>query len=166
MRSLGSFLVLALLLAALPAAAQTYDWSAVGSTGVLVTGVGGYDTTGPTIKHAGTFRSTLTIRYPVVNTYGSNSSKTPPWTTLTSTYTDDGASGSVTTRLVEVDKCSNTETTICTVVSSDGTSAPACSSCTFSSSTMDFANNTYYVEVKLARTNTTALAQIHSVGVN
>jgi hypothetical protein len=165
MRFLGSFLVLALLLVALPASAQ-YDWGAAGSTGVLVTGVGGYATVGPTISHAGTFRSTLTIRYPVTNTFGSSQSKTPAWSTLTSTYTDDGANGSVTARLVEVDKCNSTETTLCTVVSSDGSDAPQCSTCTFSSSAIDFANNTYYVEVKLARTTTTALARIHSVGVN
>ncbi len=163
MRAFCSLTILALLLA-LPAAAQSYDWSNVGSVGIIQAGIG-HDFTGPTFSHSAFRTGTLTARYPVTNTYGSGTSKTPPWTTLTASYTDNSNLGSVTTRLVEVDKCSNTETTICTITSSDGAD-PHCSTCSFSSSTFDFANNTYYVEVKIARTSTSATEALHSVGVN
>ncbi len=101
----------------------------------------------------------------MTNTYGSGTSLTPPWTTLTESYTDTSSLGSVTARLLKVDKCSNTETQLCSVTSSNG-SDPQCSSCTFSSSDMDFANFAYYVEVKLNRTSTSATEMIHSVGIN
>ncbi len=100
----------------------------------------------------------------MTNTYGSATSLTPPWTTLTESYTDDSANGSVTARLLKVDKCNNTETQLCSVTSSNG-SDPQCSSCTFSSSDVDFANFAYYVEVKLNRTNAAANEVIHSVGI-
>ena len=163
MRAFFSMITLALLLA-LPAAAQSYDWSNVGSVGITTAG-NGSTFVGPTFGFS-TFRTgTLTARYPVTNTYGSANSTTPPWTTLTASYTDNSANGSVTTKLIEVDKCSNTETTICTITSSDD-SSPHCSTCSFNSNTFDFANNTYYVQVQIARTNTGATEALHSVGVN
>lgn len=159
----------AMLLAALPAAAQTYDWSEPGSTGVM--GQGGSfisSATGPTLKFRSTSTGTIVARYLVTNTYGSGGaggSKTPAWTTLWSTFLDNSASGSVTTTLYEVDKCTSTVTEVCSITSSDN-SAIQCSSCTFSSSTFDFANNTYFVEVTIARTATSAGEEIHGVGIN
>lgn len=161
MRALGSIIVLALLLTTVPAAAQSYDWSSVGSVGIITAGIG-HQFTGPTFSSART--GTLTARYPVTNTYGGAISKSPAWTTLWSSYTDNSSLGTVTVKLFEVDKCSNTQTEICSIVSSDGSGAQ-CSSCTFGSSTFDFANNTYYVEVKIARTSTAATEELHSVGI-
>ena len=168
MKAITQLVALAILLLALPAAAQTtYDWSAVGSTGAVTPGQSGYIFTGPTFTFASLRTGNQFARYQVTNTYGSGASKTPGWTTLWASYTDDSNTGSVTVRLIEVDKCSNTETQICSITSSDGTSDPQCSSCTFNSSTIDFANNTYYIEVKLNRAlRSTATEALHSVGLN
>jgi hypothetical protein len=164
MRNLISLMTLALLFAALPAAAQAYDWSNVGSVGILAAGIGGvFD--GATFKHAPLRTGSLTARYPVTNTYGSSTSKTPPWTTLYAAVSDNSSAGSVTAKLVEVDKCSNTETTLCTLTSSDNAD-PQCATCTFSSSAFDFANNHYYVQVTIARTSTSASPELHSLGIN
>lgn len=165
MRHRGIILALALLFSALPLAAQSYDWSSIGATGLMCYGCG-QSVSGPTLTFAGSFRGTLTSRYPVTNTYGSATSDTPPWTNLTISYTDDSSLGSVTANLYEVDKCTNTQTLVCSVVSSDG-SGPQCSTCTFSSSTFDFLNNSYYVEVKLNRSSNTGVTEaIHSLGIN
>lgn len=166
MKIMTRILFVALLLAALPLAAQTHDWSQTGSTGQ----VGSADLfdvsySGPTLKFLGPLTGTAVARYVVTNTYGSGTSKTPGWTTLWSTYTDNSANGSVTTKLFQVDKCSGTETQLCSITSSDAVGAQ-CSSCTFSSSAFDFANFTYYVEVTLARSVSNAPEEIHSVAVN
>jgi hypothetical protein len=166
MKIITRLLALALFAAAIPAAAQTHDWTSIGGAG-RVAPAGAFKVlfTGPTLKFTSISTGTIVARYPVTNTYGSGTSKTPPWTTLWSTYKDNSAAGSVTTRLYEVDKCSANETLICTITSSDS-SSNQCSSCTFSSSTFDFANNTYWVEVTLTRTATTAAEEIHSVAIN
>src|SRR5262245_31757306 len=144
MKTLIRFSLLGLLLAAFPLAAQTYDWSMVGSTGAISNPGAGYQFTGPTFEFAPFARGTLTARYRVTNTYGSAVSKTPAWTTLYAAVTDNSSSGSVTTRLLQVDKCNNTETQICSITSSDS-SDPHCDTCTFASNTIDFANYEYYV---------------------
>jgi len=164
MKTIIALLAIALLAAALPAAAQTYDWSMVGACGTPDPNANGYTYNGPSWSFTGTRTGNLVIRYEVTNTYGSATSLTPPWTTLTESYTDDSSNGSVTARLLKVDKCNNTETQLCSVTSSNG-SDPQCSSCTFSSSDVDFANFAYYVEVKLNRTNAAANEVIHSVGI-
>ena len=156
---------LALLLTAFPLAAQTYDWSMVGSTGAISNPATGYNFTGPTFEFAPFFRGTITARYRVTNTYGSAVSKTPGWTTLYAAVTDNSTSGSVTTRLLRVDKCNNTETQLCSITSTDGTD-PHCDSCTFNSTDVDFANYEYYVEVKLQRSVNTVTASLHSVAIN
>jgi len=155
----------ALLLLALPAAAQTtFDWSMVGSTGIAPDPGAGHEFTGPSFKHSAFRTGTLRARYPVTNTFGSASDDSPAWTTLWASYLDNSSSGSVTVKLFKVDECTNTETTLCTITSSDGSSAQ-CSSCTFSSSDIDFANNSYYIEVAIARTTTAASEQLHVVGI-
>ena len=166
MKTITRLAFLALVLAALPLAAQTnYDWSMVGATGTITNPATGYNYTGPTFEFAPFFKGNITARYRVTNTYGSATSKTPPWTTLIASVTDNSASASVTTRLLQVDKCNSTETQICSITSSDGTD-PHCDTCTFSSGTIDFANYEYYVEVKLTRSLTTVTAALHSVAIN
>ena len=162
MKATVSLSVIALLLLALPVAAQSYDWSNVGSVGITQAGAG-HIFTGPTFTFSSFRTGTLTARYNVTNTYGGAISKTPPWTTFTASYTDNSSAGAVTLRLLQVDKCSNAETQICLITSSDGNS---CDSCTFSSSTFDFANNFYYVEGKITRTSTSATEALHSVGIH
>ena len=162
-----AFLALAALLVALPAAAQTYDWSSTGSTGVYdYASTYKYTTAGPTLKFGSFQTGTLTFRYPVTNTYGSSSSSIPGWTTLHGTFTDDSSNGSVTVALYKVDKCDYTETQLCSITSTDGSSTPACDSCTFNSTDVDFANYYYYVLVTLSRSATSANPAIHAVALN
>jgi len=165
--ALGIALGIALFMGSVPAFAQTHDWTSVGNNG-RVSPASAFKITwiGPTLRFLSTQTGTIVARYPVTNTYGSGTSKTPPWTTFWATYKDNSASGSVVAKLIEVDKCSGTETQICSITSADSSANAQCSSCTFSSSTFDFANNTYYVEVTLSRTATSANEEIHSLAVN
>lgn len=160
-------LAIALVLAAVPLFAQTHDWTSVGNNGrVAPTGAFKITWTGPTLKFNSISTGDVVALYPVTNTYGSGTSKTPPWTTLWSTYRDNSAAGSVTTTLYEIEECSGVLTEICSITSSDSSSTAQCDFCTFSSSTFDFANNTYFVKVTLSRTATSANEEIHSVAVN
>lgn len=162
MKAITSLSVLALLLFTVPAAAQTYDWSNVGSVGTIAAGAG-HNFNGPSFTFSPFRTGTLTTRYNVTNTAGGGIDKTPAWTTFTAAFTDNSSLGSVTLRLQQVDKCSNAETTICTITSNDdGT----CDSCTFSSNTFDFANNFYYVQANITRSSTSATMALHSVGIN
>lgn len=162
MKATVSLSVLALLLLALPAAGQAYDWSNVGSVGITQAG-SGHQFTGPTFTFSAFRTGTLIARYNVTNTYGAGVSKTPPWTTFRAAFTDNSSLGVVNLRLMQVDKCSNAETQICAISSSDGGS---CDTCTFGSSTFDFANNFYYVDARITRSSTSATEALHSVGIN
>ena len=156
--------VLALL--AVPATAQTFDWSHPGSTGNLhQSAVFNASTTGPTLKFRSTSTTSFTARYNVTNTVGSGTTTTPAWSNLTAALTDDSNLGSVTITLYELDKCSGTTTQICQIASSDDPAAQ-CETCNFSSSTFDFANNSYWIEAVFARTSTAANAQLHSVAID
>ncbi len=167
MKAKPGLLVLTLIALALPAAAQTtYDWSMPGVVGVLSPASAFKVTfTGPTLKFSTPSTGDIVARYQVTNTYGSGTSKMPAWTTLWGTYLDNSASGSVTVKLFEVDQCSGTETQLCSISSSDS-AASQCTSCTFASNTFDFSANTYYVEVTLSRSATSAGEEIYSVAVN
>lgn len=163
MKSITTLGMLALLLLALPAAAQvTYDWSNVGSVGIVQAGIG-HNFTGPTFTFAPTRTGTLTARYNVTNTVGGGIDKTPAWTNFSASFTDNSSLGAVTLRLFQVDKCSNQETEICALSSSDN---GTCDTCTFGSSTFDFANNFYYVQANITRSSTAASIGLHSVGIN
>jgi hypothetical protein len=162
MKATVSLSVLALLLLALPAAGQAYDWSHVGSVGITQAG-SGHQFVGPTFTFSAFRTGTLIARYNVTNTYGAGVSKTPPWTTFRAAFTDNSSLGVVNLRLMQVDKCSNAETQICAISSSEGGS---CDTCTFGSSTFDFANNFYYVDARITRSSTSATEALHSVGIN
>lgn len=167
MKTMIRLLSLAALLAALPAAAQTYDWSSVGSTGVYdYASTYKYTTAGPSLKFGSFQTGTLTFRYPVTNTYGSATGSIPGWTTLHATFTDDSSSGAVTVTLFKVDKCDYSETQLCSITSTDGANTPVCDSCTFNSTDVDFANYYYYVLVTLTRTGSTQNEIIHGVALN
>jgi len=162
MKATVSLSVLALLLLALPATAQTYDWSNVGSVGIIPAG-SGHVFTGPTFTFSSSRTGTLIARYNVTNTVGGGIDKTPAWTTFAAAFTDNSSSGVVNLRLMQVDKCSNAEAEICSISSSDGNS---CDTCTFGSSTFDFANNFYYIDARITRSVTSATEALHSVGIN
>ena len=154
------------LFLALPALGQTYDWSAVGTSGQLDQGnIFNAGMTGPTLKFRSTATGTLVARYNVTNTFGSATSKVPGWTTLYAAYTDDSANGSVTVKLFKVEDCTDTETLLCTISSSNGAN-PQCDTCALNSTDVDFSGFSYWVEVTLSRSATSANEQIHSVALN
>jgi hypothetical protein len=166
MARLSSLSLLALLLA-LPAAAQSYDWSNVGSAGNFQqNSFFSATSTGPTLKFKSFSTGAIVKRYLVTNTFGSAINSIPGWTSLRAAFTDDSSNGSVVVKLFKIDNCSNAETLLCEIDSADG-SGVQCESCALaSSSDVDFANFTYWVEVTLSRSATTANEQIHSVALN
>lgn len=161
MKAIISFIVLALLLA-VPATAQNYDWSHVGSVGTIAAGIG-HNFIGPSFTFSPSRTGTLTTRYNITNTVGGAIDKSPAWTTFTAAYTDNSSNGNVSLRLMQVDKCNNAETMICNIGSQDNGS---CDSCTFTSNTIDFANNFYYILANINRTSTSANIALHSVALN
>lgn len=162
MKVILSTTILALLLLAVPVAAQvSYDWSNVGSVGIVQAGTG-HVFSGPSIGSTRT--GTVTARYNVTNTVGGGIDKTPAWTTFSAAYTDSSTSGVITLRLFQVDKCSNAESQICSITSSDN--GTECNTCTFGSSTFDFANNFYYIQANITQTSSTAGVQLHTVAIN
>lgn len=167
MKTMIRLLALAIVFAALPAFAQTHDYTSTGNVGRVNSDAQSLVLFGgPSLKFASGSTGTIKAYYPVTNTHGSGSTKTPAWTTLWSTYRDSDANGSVVTALFEVDKCTGVQTQICSITSSGSGSSAQCSNCTFSSSTFDFANNTYYILVTLARTSSSSNQEIHSLAVN
>src|SRR5438874_13476235 len=128
MKTRSSLILLTLLLAmALPAAAQTLDWTMVGSAGVSDNGNPLFAVAGPAVYVPSNAIETLEVRYPVTNTYGSATSKQPGWTTFSMTYADNSSTaGSVVANLMEVDSCSSTERQICSITSADGDGSTAC----------------------------------------
>jgi hypothetical protein len=158
--------VLVLALCALPAAAQSWDWSNAGSTGVVDDSTAAaaiYTFTGPYFGFASS-TGTVEARYPVTNTMGSATDISPAWTTLQITVHDQYTTGSVTATLYEVDKCASTETQLCSVTSTDTDQDLHCNSCTFTGP-VDFANNAYYVLVSVARTATSADPRLYELAV-
>jgi hypothetical protein len=164
MRLRSSTIVLALLLASLPAAAQTLDWTMVGSAGVSDNGNPGFITSGPAVYIAPNVISTLEFRYPVTNTYGSATSKQPGWATFSMTYADNHSAGTIVANLMEVDACSSTERQLCSITSSDGDGSTHCDTCSLTS-TIDFSNHSYYVYVTITKTDVPADPRLYELAL-
>ena len=165
MKNIG--FVLVLVLCALPGAAQSWDWSEPGSTGVVGDGtasLGLYTFVGSTFGVGAGNIATVDARYPVTNTVGSATDITPAWTTLEFTGTDQWAGASISATLYEVDKCASTETQLCSVTSSDSDQDTECFSCTFTGP-LDFANNAYYVYVSISNSSTSEDPRLYSLSV-
>ena len=156
-----------LLLSAMPLAAQSLDWSMAGSAGVLDDGtaLGAFVLTGPYLGIRTDSVATAEARYPVTNTYGSVTTKTPAWSTFSMTYSDDSATAaSVTAELMEVDKCSATERQVCSITSADGNGDPTCDVCQFVGG-LDFANHAYYVHVTVAKTDIGVNPRLYALAI-
>lgn len=160
MKLLLRIISLALLLTALPLSAM--DWAASGSTGVLdPASVALAATNGPTLQFAAGQTGTITARYPVVNTYGSATSKTPGWSVLIAGYNAGG--GTVSIKLIRHTECSATTLELCSISATSGTSNQ-CRTCLFEDA-IDFNAYLYYVEVTLTRTATTQDPKLYSVSL-
>jgi len=113
-------LAMLLVFLALPAAAQSLDWSSPGSAGKIDPQTSLWTFNGSALVIGASNITTVDAFYPVTNTYGSAVSLTPAWGTLKMTYADNSASGSVFAELLEVDACSSTQRQLCAITSSDG----------------------------------------------
>src|ERR1044072_3772241 len=158
------FVVLVLLTAAFPLAAQTLDWTTVASAGVADDANGASVETGPAISIASNAIYTVEFRYPVTNTYGSATSKQPGWTTFSMTYSDNHSAGTVTADLMEVASCSTTERSLCQIVSTHGGGSTTCDTCALSSA-LDFSNHSYYVHVTIAKTDLPANPKLYELAL-
>jgi hypothetical protein len=150
-RTLVTFAVAFLFLAALPLAAQTGTWTAVGSTGVMdesAAGIFQFGTTNLTYNGAGSLNPII-ARYNVTNTFGGAASDTPPWQFLEMGYLDTNPQVAVQATLFRVDPCTGAQIPLCTVVSSDAATS-VCKRCQFTAG-VNFATNLYYVQVVLTR---------------
>lgn len=150
-------LSLCLCLFALPTFASVMDWSVVGSGGEIdEDSLTLYEYSGARVRFKSTATGTITVRYPV-SVYGNSNGLQPPWTTLRITSIDNSPLGSVTAKLVAVNDCDGSETTVCTVT---GSGSPGCEDCTYGSTTIDFESLSYYIEATLTRSSTSADVQL------
>lgn len=159
-RAIVRFAVLAVFLVALPAAAQTGAWSAVGSSGSIdEAALGIYAVNGASLQHQPAATGTVFARYNVTNTFGGGITDTPPWTTLELTYFDNSPSSAIAAVLLQVNACTGASTVICNVSSSDA-AAPVCKVCNFPAGTINFGTSLYFVEVRLSRSVTAVTPQV------
>ena len=160
-----STLAATLLLAALPAAAATGIWTAVGSTGTVdESAVGIYSFGGSNLTYlpASASLSNIVARYNVTKTWGT--SDTPPWTVLEMGYLDSSTMSQVSASFIKVNPCNGAETVICTVTGVDNT-APTCNRCVFAAGTINFAASLYYVQVTLSRTSAAVSPQLLTLDI-
>jgi len=152
------------VLLALPAAAQSLDWSSPGSAAKLDPQSGLWTFTGSAFLIKPTAIATVDAYYPVTNTYGSAVSLLPPWGTMKMTYVDNHATGSVFAELLEVDACSATQRQLCSITSADGDDSVHCDTCTWLTG-VDFGSHSYYIHVVVAKTDTPAAPVLYSLAV-
>lgn len=152
MNKLASLLTGLALLAASAVSFAT-DWTSVCSAGATIdeTSLSIYQVAGSYLAHRSGTTGTITARYNVTNT-AVPSTPTPPWTIFELGYFDNAAAGSVTATLYETDPCTGKSTVICRINSIDASGA-RCLPCQFASTTFDFTNNLYYVQVDVFRSN-------------
>jgi len=164
MKLRSSLILATLLLAALPVAAQTLDWTMVASAGVSDNSQPAFVTTGPAVSIPSNWINTLEFRYPVTNTYGSATSKQPGWTTFSVTYADNHSTGTITASLMEVDACTATERQLCSITSTDGDGSTVCDTCSLTGS-IDFSSHSYYVYVTIAKTDLPADPKLFELAI-
>lgn len=152
--------VLAFFLAALPMAAQSGAWSAVGSSGSIdEAALGIYAVSGAALQHQVGATGTVFARYNVTNTFGGGLTDMPPWNTLEMTYFDNSPSSAIAAVLIEVDRCTGAMTVLCNVSAVDA-AATTCRVCNFPAGSINFTASLYYVEVRLARSAAAVTPQV------
>lgn len=157
-------LVLAVLLGALPAAAATGIWSAVGSTGVVdesAVGIYSFGSTNLTYLPASASLAPIVARYNVTKTWGA--SDTPPWSVLEMGYFDSSPLSAVQVDLIQVNPCTGSQVVLCSMTSLDATAA-TCNRCVFTAP-INFATNLYYVQVTLSRTSNAVSPQLLTLNI-
>ncbi|HEX3530095.1 MAG TPA: hypothetical protein VH988_23795 [Thermoanaerobaculia bacterium] len=153
-RALVGLAVAAVLLTALPLAAQTGTWTAVASTGVVdesAVGIYAFGTTDLGYLAGSPSVAPIVARYNVTNTLGGGVSDMPPWTILELGSINPSVSSSVTATLFQVDPCTGAQVPLCTVTSGLSTTG-VCKTCQFAPN-INFASKLYYVQVTIARSS-------------
>lgn len=151
MRYLACFAVFALLLSALPAAAQTGAWTAVASAGAVDdSSLSLFATSTNGFLHATGATGTIYARYSVTNTAGTD---TPSWNTLSLGFHDNSSLGHVSALLFQVDPVTGVATFLCGKTSTDIGAGSV--SCTFPQQ-IDFSLYNYVVEVQVSRSSVNA----------
>ncbi|HEX7185815.1 MAG TPA: hypothetical protein VF756_28580 [Thermoanaerobaculia bacterium] len=152
--------VLALFLAALPMAAQSGAWTAVGSSGDIdEASLGLFAVNGPALQHAGAATGTIVARYNVTNTFGGGFTDAPPWTVLEMTYFDNSVQSNIGAVLLQVDRCTGAVTPLCSLGSFDA-AANTCTFCGFPAGSINFATSMYFVEIRLFRSVAAVTPQV------
>jgi hypothetical protein len=159
-RAIVRFAVLAFILAALPAAAQSGAWTAVGSTGAIgEISLGIYSFAGPVLQHRAGINGTVLANYNVTNTFGGGVTDVPPWTTLEVTWFDSSPNSFISAALLGVDRCTGAVTFLCNINSVDNPTV-VCPSCTFPAGSINFGTTAYFVQVRMARNLNTVIPQV------
>jgi hypothetical protein len=156
-------LLAALLFCSVPASAQlyVYDWSLPGATGDVDPSSAAHAFFGPGLTFASGVTGTIKVRYGIQNIYDAD--VTPSWQYLILSRANNSALGSVTARLMRVDHCSGDEEQMCSTGGSG--EASGCSRCLFNPGELDFSDNSYYIEVTLTRSSTTATPVVNTVAL-
>ena len=150
---------LTLLMSALPLCAQTMDWSAVGSVGIIdEDSVSLYAFTAYDLEFKTGQTGTITARYPVMHT----GDPTPSWNSM---FVGGSGSG-VTAKLIRNSKCiPSTPEVVCELGPSNaaGNFCQQCDDLGFNA--LDFNNNAYYIEVTLTRSSTATNPKLHMLAL-
>jgi len=144
--------LLALLALSTMAGAQV--WTAVASSGTLrdSTSLNAFQASDATLFFRFGATGNIGATYNVTNP--KDNSSNPAWTTLEFTASNSGGlSATATATLYRVSRGFSSAVILCSAVA-PATGALTTSTCTFSSSLIDFTNNYYYVLVSLGRDNT------------
>lgn len=151
-RTIVRLAALALFLTALPMAAQTGAWSAVGSSGSIdEMSLGTFAVSGSNLALVPGFVGGVVARYNVTNTFGGGLTDAPPWTTLQMTYFDNAVASNVSATLFRVNACTGAIAFICGINSVDN-AANTCRTCAIPAGAINFATSLYFVEVRVSRT--------------
>jgi len=148
---IGALGLAALLAVSSNAGAQV--WTAVGSTGAVEdTSLANYFAGGSSLAFRSGATGTVAAGYNVTNPLTSGS---PAWTTLELTARNAGGSPATfaNATLYRVPRTGSSASGLCTLAA-PATGATSTTTCTFSSTLVDFANYNYFVRVILGRDST------------
>ena len=151
-RTIVRLAALALFLTAMPMAAQSGAWSAVGSSGNIdEMSLGAFAVNNSNLGLTPGFVGSVVARYNVTNTYGGGITDAPPWSTLQMTYFDNAAGSNVAATLFRVNACTGAIAVVCSILNSVDNAANTCQTCVIPAGAINFATSLYYVEVKVSR---------------
>jgi hypothetical protein len=154
----------AFLLFPVLAPAQTQPWTGAGPTAVIdEQSVGIYADQPQYLGYLPGLGSTGDI-IGYFNVTDTTATVNPAWSTLQLGYFDSSPSSQVKASLVQLNSCNGSLKVLCTVTSVDST-AITCGTCTFPAGSVNFAANTYYVQVVISRSDPAQAPKLFGVRV-